>query len=277
MSYSRGVAILGAGPSGLLAVHAAIRADFVVHLYTASDRNDRKSPWKSQINGCQYLHAPIPGVDVRSTEVEYRLWGSADVYRRRVYGPEIDVEVSPESLEGTSRAWDLRSAYDILWDRYITRQHKYVRVIPEFQLGPYDVDYFRSAYPHIISTIPAPALCGKSYEHTFTSARVWAMGDAPVIGQTVPVEIGDNKVICNGLPAGEGPLWYRAAKVFGYSTVEWSGSLRGRKAVAVDKPIESSCNCHTGVERMGRYGEWRKGILTSDVFNKAERFFQERR
>jgi hypothetical protein len=260
--------ILGAGPSGLLAVHAAVRAGYVAHIYTAWDRDDTTQPYKSKIFGCQYLHEQIPDIRVRCAQVDYRIWGTPADYRHKVYGYEMAGEVSPEFLLGKSPAWDLRAAYDILWDRYVHNKHPMVVVIPERAINFDDVQYLQGCYPTIISTIPAPAIC--SGEHQFKAQEVWAIGDAPELGRQVPFDFEDNTVICNGL---DGPNWYRGAKVFGYSTVEWSGKLRGRGSVAVQKPLESNCNCHPGVEKMGRYGQWRKGILTSDVFRQAEELF----
>src|SRR5678809_864059 len=51
------VLILGCGPSGLIAAHAAYNrgADFIV---VSKAR-------KSFMNGAQYLHAPIPGVSIK--------------------------------------------------------------------------------------------------------------------------------------------------------------------------------------------------------------------
>src|SRR3546814_7896241 len=50
------VLILGCGPAGLIAAHAAKRmdADFIV----------MSKARKSFMNGAQYLHAPIPGVSL---------------------------------------------------------------------------------------------------------------------------------------------------------------------------------------------------------------------
>lgn len=276
MTQVKVVVILGAGPSGLLAAHAAVQAGFIVHLYTAWDRNNQTEPWKSKIYGCQYLHEEIPGLNaIRSMPVEYKLWGSAGVYRRRVYGSEFAGEVSPESLQGTSTAWDLRGAYDQLWDRYVDRGHPFVHVIPERSIGPDDVRYLQGCYPTIISTIPAKSLCSDD-KHNFFSTQVWAIGDAPEIGWYAPAsEIPDGTVICNGFNPPDGPHWYRSSRVFGHATVEWPVGVRPPKAVAVQKPIESNCTCLPGIHRMGRYGQWKKGVLTSDVYWDAVKLFSE--
>src|SRR5690242_5258292 len=105
------VLILGCGPAGLIAAHAAYNrgVDFVV---VSKAR-------KSFMNGAQYLHAPIPGVSIKDPfEINYELSGDVAGYRDKVYGPDSKVEVSPQSLLGRHMAWDIREAYDSLWGLY---------------------------------------------------------------------------------------------------------------------------------------------------------------
>ncbi len=97
-------------------------------MWTKSTPFDPATPAKSALYGCQYLHAEIPGLSLRSATVDYELRGTTEDYRRKVYGPESDVRVSPEDLEGTHKAWDIRSAYSQLWTMYVTHGLSGVRV-----------------------------------------------------------------------------------------------------------------------------------------------------
>jgi len=105
------ILILGCGPAGLIAAHAVASRGHVPHIYS--------KPRKSFMNGAQYLHAPIP--DASKSEpflISYEMSGSIDGYRDKVYGAGSAVQVSPETLVGRHLAWDIREAYDWLWDRY---------------------------------------------------------------------------------------------------------------------------------------------------------------
>lgn len=269
------VVILGAGPSGLLVAHAAVRAGLVPHIWSKSNGSQHR---KSRIYGCQYLHAEIPDLHVAGTEVDYKVWGFPEIYRDKVYGSEMAGEVSPSYLEGKHQAWDLRAAYDKLWAAYVGRMvGGAILVHSEFGADGPVVELATKVYPKapIISTIPVQNLCDNP-GHQFHGQSIWAMGDAPEMGRNIPAELPEDTVICNGLPTADGPLWYRGSRVFGYGTLEWSGDLRPKDAVKVIKPLSTDCDCLSDrVTRMGRYGEWKKGVLTSDVFDQATKLFAE--
>jgi hypothetical protein len=259
----RRVAILGAGPAGLLAAEAAEHAGFAPDIY--SKASARGMALKSELHGCQYLHAPRPGSVAPGTPVAYTLRGDSETYRQKVYGDQWNGTVSPDEFgpEENHLAWDLRFAYDRLWDKW---GHQ---VIPR-DLNPrtfYEI-YKSRDYRHIISTIPAPALC-IDQEHRFRSTEVWALGETTTRSQTSPVVVPPFTVVCNG-EAGQG--WYRAANVFGYTTVEWPARRRPPVAgvVRVQKPLDTDCGCwiagHPGMLRVGRYGTWRKGVLVHEAY-----------
>lgn len=266
--------ILGSGPAGLLAAHAAaLYGVKEIDVITRASVWDPEQPAKSPLYGCQYLHASIPGLSLRSATVNYQLRGTADDYRRKVYGAEMDANVSPEELEGTHQAWDIRAAYSQLWTMYVQHglsgvQVRTGRITPENVPGLFD------KYDAIISTIPAPALCDDD-SHNFEFQEVWAVGDAPDLGIMAPVEVENNKVVCNGL---DDLTWYRASSVFGMTTVEWAGPVQPvEMAVRFRKPLRTNCNCwDTKVFRMGRYGAWRKGILAHEVYENMRDLIQRR-
>lgn len=247
--------ILGAGPAGLLAAHALASKNHDIVIVS------RKR--KSELFGAQYLHRAIPGIAYGPGEpVSYRLHGTADGYRSKVYGPGATLGVSPEELGADHLAWNIRSAYAMLWERY-----------REFIQDEYlDAAGLRlligRLHPElVVSSIPAPVLCDQG--HSFTSQKVWAIGDAPERGVYCPVKnIPAMTVVCNG---EVNPGWYRASYVYGYRTAEWSWNSPPSRwqAAEVVKPLSNDCDCWPGVLRVGRYGAWTKGVLSHTAYEQA--------
>jgi len=251
------VTVLGAGPAGLMAAHAAVLEGCDVRIVS--------NPRKSRLYGAQYLHAPIPGMtDKPPVTVHYELWGHAEDYRRKVYGAGHRGSVSPEDLAETHQAWDIRQTYDALWSTY----HGYVVPGDVGRLQLLDVVTANSDV--VISTVPAPVLCRSVPAHTFHSQTVYAIGDAP--DQQCPVrQAAPFSVICNG---NREPSWYRNANVFGYTTCEWPMRAPYADIATVTKPLETNCDCWPTIIRMGRYGRWQKGILSHTAFTMTSRMLQ---
>lgn len=266
--------VLGCGPAGLFAAHALVGNGWAVEIYSKSR--------KSHMFGAQYLHAPIPGLtqeDAEPVNLTYRLTGDLDGYRQKVYGLN-EVATSPELLDKEHLAWDIREAYDAAWERYGPLVND-KQVTPEF-LGMHNfsdasAESWKSdqlvmgAFDLVVNTIPLPALCYQ--RHQFHSVMVWAMGDAPSHGQYVPYRPRPNTVECNGLPDTG---WYRAANVFDHATMEWPwGKKPPLPGVAeVTKPLYSTCDCYqheypVPFINLGRYGAWRKGILSHHAYTSA--------
>lgn len=263
------VAVLGCGPSGLVAAHAAKMAGATVEIFSTKI--------KSALYGAQYLHAPIPLISnyEASVPIQYKLMGSAEDYRRKVYGDRV-VQVSPNQLGEDHLAWDIRDAYDRLWALY------------EHQIFNSKIDYYTvrdviliGNWDRIYSSIPAPAICGRPGTHKFEHAVVWANGDAPDLGHFVPeafTDLGADIIICDGTNRNS---WYRYSNVFGHRTIEWPenhGNQASFYAASVRKPISNDCRCWMAeprIKRVGRYGAWRKGILVHEVFDWVSRDLAE--
>lgn len=246
------IAVLGAGPAGLMAAEAAAHLGHQVRVFS------RKT--KSHLNGAQYLHQPIPTCPTPdSVEVAYVLRGTALEYRTKVYGPRWDGTVSAEDLDENHSAWDIRATYDFLWNNWRSE-------IEDFELVPSSIPtLLASGAETIVSSIPAPALCTR--DHTFGSVQAWAAGEAPGLGISLPYDCPENTVVCNGEPDTS---WYRLSNIFGYKTIEWPDALRSAppvKTVAqISKPTFNNCDCWPDVVRVGRYGRWEKGVLSHDAY-----------
>jgi hypothetical protein len=254
--------ILGCGPAGLFAAASAEAAGLSVRIYSKAR--------PSRMFGAQYLHAPIPGLTEERDcfDLEYVLRGTVDGYRAKVYGPGSNAETSPERLLGFHRAWNIRTAYERAWERY-------ENLVEHAELRPEAVEALaqtaRSAKRTlVISSLPAPVLCLRRDLHRFEVAEIWAMGDAPEMGQYAPVTVTPETVVCNG---EDSPRWYRAANILGHRSVEWpSGQKPPVNGVAkVQKPLWTNCDCQPGVIRVGRYGTWTKGILSHQAYEEVQR------
>lgn len=259
-SFKGKFAVLGIGPAGLTAAHALRSIGYKVDLYS-------KTNLKSELHGCQYLHAPIPGFeDARQTLVRYALWGSPDEYRSKVYGQSWDGEVSPDELIGEHQAWDIRETYDRLWEIYPGRDCDLMPMDVNPAVLDVTVDIWKRQYDAVFSTIPATNLCGVKGWHRFNNQPIWAVGDR----QEEVFSIWPNKkdtVVCNGMSH---PSWYRSSLVFGMSTTEWPGEMVKppvEGVVLVRKPLDTNCKCHPSITRVGRFGQWKKGVLVHEVFD----------
>lgn len=256
-SSSKLVVVLGCGPSGLLAAHAARLSGCSVTILSVK----RPSP----LFGCQYLHAQIPKLDSGDPHVvSYQLRGTPGEYADKVYGADnLPASVSPEELPGEHLAWDIRTGYVHLWEKY---QHK----ISDVRLQASDIapmlDYYSADVT--INTVPMPLIC-ENPMHNFKSTKCWAVGDAPVLGQIAPSIAPPFTVICDGT---KDQGYYRASNVFGYQTVEWPGWKRKPPVAGVVdflKPLATDCNCWPTVTRVGRMGKWQKGVLAHHAFEEA--------
>jgi hypothetical protein len=259
------ILVLGCGPAGLLAAHAA---SFLPGTEVKIVSRNRPS----DLFGCQYLHGPVPGLDLATTTVNYTLVGTVGDYAAKVYAGAQPGPVSPEQFAGARPVWDIRQAYRQLYDTWFD-------AIEDVELAP---ELIRPMLDHlapdlVVSSVPLPVVCQRPGEHAFTSQTCWALGDAPELGQGVPVPCPEDTVICNGT---DDTGWYRVSKVFGHKTAEWPG-LRPRPpfagVVPFHKPLATTCDCwqdpQDGTERtimrVGRYGTWTKGVLSHEAFNRV--------
>lgn len=252
------IAILGCGPAGLLAAHAAQINQCSFDIFS------KRRP--SHLFGSQYLHEPITGVTGTPERVRYSLVGTPEEYRRKVYGPEWDGTVSPEDLEEEHWAWDIRQAYTELWRRYSDEIH-HLEFGNNMSLLDRAINF--DNYDMILSTVPRKVWAQPG--DAFRGTEVWAVGDAPELGQTAPFTVQEDfTIICDGTPDVG---WYRLSKVFGYTTIEWPGNRRPPipGIAKVTKPL--SFHMAPGPSdqfiHLGRYGKWEKGVLTTDAFNEA--------
>lgn len=234
------IAVLGCGPAGLLAAHAAVLAGHnpdVLSVY-------RPSP----IGGAQYLHRAIPGITstVPDGKVRFLKTGTREGYAQKVYG-DMHARTSWEQYEGDHDIWNMRRAYAALW-------WMYEGLVKDFKVDHVELRQLLDSYDKIFSTVPLKALCYQGHE--FASQDVWI---------TTERWCDEGQI----LMSGEGWVpYYRASTIFGHASAEYSYD-RGSDAVKVTKPLRNTCTCFPEVTMLGRYGQWRKEILIHHAFEGA--------
>lgn len=265
------VAVLGCGPAGLLATHAAVQEGCEVEIIAPG------SP--SKIAGAQYIHSAIPDAtepgDIEM--VTYAKVGTKEGYARKVYGTE-DAPVSWDIFGiGEYPAWPMERVYERLWQRYLEDEVHPVVHIPASINGQW-VHLNASKYDLILSSIPVNSMCLRP-DHMFKGQKVY-IGEVPIIGVR-------NLVVYNGR---EDEPWYRASNLFGHASMEISAAAWEHEMELGDgptysqhtgpaytlmkgiKPIHTNCDCHLhhpNYKRIGRFGTWSKGVLVSHAYRDA--------
>lgn len=255
------VAVLGCGPSGLLAATAAYNRGIMPTVFSKVVR--------SRMGGAQYLHRPIPNLtpELPDSQVIYLMRGGPDMYAKKVYG-SVDMEGIVSFKEFHHReqrpAWNLTELYDKLW-------RNWVAWIVDATIDAEWVAEHIERFDLIFSTIPLPAICAAGELHRFARQKIYI---AETNVERIAPDLGD-VIMYDGTPERR---WYRESRLFGWEGTEWSSSAfkPGVKPpieglIEAYKPLSNSCNCWMNkVLRLGRYGTWTKGILTSDAYEDAD-------
>src|SRR4051812_13279456 len=280
------VAVLGSGPAGLLAALAVKHAGQDPIIFAKGE--------KSAMFGAMYLHRAIPGIheqDHPDFDIDVMKVGSKEGYAYNVYG-DRDAPCSWEQFEsGYTPGWDLRKTYDFLWDEMLPK----IRV---FELNAQHIGSICANYPLVLSTMPAPAYCVQG--HTFEKQDIWVVHGE---GTHLIEDVNDGNIMYyNGIPHDGsfraqvdedidsdedhqytiGHDWYRFSQINRYQAWEfprepngeWEGGsspplASGRTLSEGIKPLRNNCTCFTGYKsfvRLGRFGQWRKGVLTHHAY-----------
>lgn len=270
------IAILGTGPAGLMAAHAASVMGVQFSLFGLPDVN--RHVVKSTIGGAQFLHRAVPGISYEQEPdmmIRYRKRGTSEGYRAKVYGTNEVPFVSFDNVQDgeTVPAWSLHAVYENLWNGICGPSGHSVnalRVTPE-TLGEW---FERSLWDLVICTIPRPSMC-RTYNgsmdaraHAFQSQTIHICGE--------DMGAGMNEVVYNGDPEQS---WYRTSNMGGIISTEWGEQAPPSylKTYPIKKPIWHDCSCWQDepIVFAGRYGEWRKGVLVHDAFVTAFKAIEE--
>jgi hypothetical protein len=241
------VAVLGCGPAGLLVAAAVERAGYEPVIYSKKQ--------KSNIPGSLHLRAAVPDVTpvYPDNTVTIVRMGTAEVYARKVYG-SADRYTGWDNYQQVYESWNAVSAYNLLWERYAS-------AIVHREISASVLDLLQKEYPLVISTLPQQSFCVG--EHQFDGEEYWIMT------LPTPPEDADREIIVyNGLRDDH---WYRYSILGGICSIEttsWGDTGRGDWQEGV-KPTGNNCNCHPAILRVGRWAEWRHGVLLTNAYQKA--------
>jgi len=243
----KSIAIVGCGPSGLLAAHAVHKLGVMPVIYATE-----KKP--SRLWGAMYLHESIEGLTNERPDALITILkdGTAEGYAKKVYG-DADHPVSWHHFsEGDSPMWSLRVAYERLWMMYKNR----IRSREINHIGLHELTQEFSA---VICTAPKPRFCLQPDKHLFTSQPIW-------------IRVVNNKYLEGNLMAYNGREeipWYRMSHIDNILSFEYAAKPPFQGLLEGKKPIENNCDCWPTVLWTGRFGSWTKGVLTHHVFNQV--------
>lgn len=234
------VIVIGCGPAGLAAAHAAVGLGAEVKVIAPK----RMSPQ----HGPLLLQRPIPGInnDHPDGTIHQRVIGGSILdYRYKLYG-DINIGINGDILRPQYHAWDHRKTYETLWELYSGLVEDRMVTSRELSRMHYQADL-------VVSTANAQSLCGNhgtlgKGPHHFLYKEVAVTPEFSYPDQP------DNTIIFNG---GDEYAWVRSSRVLGVPVTEWRIGHHPVGARVIRKPIETDCSCYPHVLRTGRFGAWK--------------------
>jgi hypothetical protein len=253
------IAIVGAGPAGMLAAHAVVRMGHDVTILAPRE--------PSKISRVQCLWAPTPGIKVEGYWLDVLKRGNRETYAKRLYG-RGDAPCSWDRTRiGRHRVDPLDAVYAQLWELYKDRLINIVVDTKQLLQLLYN-------FPLVINTAPANAFCMRQQQHNF----------ALVETQILKIDFGDEAdlghafTMINGGPAAlPGENWFRYSSARGEQVYEYADNEQRDGVSYGFKPINNDCDCWQSIDmgsgvpprqvrRVGRYGQWKQGVMNHHAF-----------
>ena len=248
---SKSICILGAGPSGMMAAHAAVNNGYDIHIMDRDPDKTRRNA------GVYYLHSKCD-LAISSNLLQQRVIGASNMtesellesYCKKVYN---GLNVSSSSIlearyNPEIEVYNSVEAIDHLWQMYGHAVQMYEVSSMSHVLS------FKDHYVGVISTIPAGILFPKSMLHGVSAYIDSAV--APIQDSFIYYNVSDT------IP------WYRCSAIFGSFVAEYAkedGIKDYRKVVKVigkEEPLPE----YDWLISTGRYGAWDKSFLTDKVY-----------
>lgn len=231
------VIVIGCGPAGLAAAHAAVGLGCDVKILAPKLKTPQRGPL--------LIQRPIPGINrdhPDGTVHQVVIGGSILDYRYRLYG-DINIGINGNILQPQYHAWNHRDSYDRLWALYND-------LIVDRTVLPSELRVMHRAADLVVSTANAKRLCQHRGDspHEFQSAYVMTINEAMYPNQP------QNTIIFN---AGNRYPWVRSSRIFGAQVTEFTTAHRIPGGRLIEKPISTNCNCYPHVLRTGRFGAWK--------------------
>ncbi|HWI67385.1 MAG TPA: hypothetical protein VNS88_03260 [Nitrospiraceae bacterium] len=239
------VAIIGCGPAGLAAAHAAYGLGAEVTIFSPGIKSPQRGPL--------VLQRPIPGVTNDHPDSYIRqivIGGSILDYRYKLYG-DINISINGNILKAGYHCWNHIETYDTLWLMYMG-EHNNGRVgrvdgmvRPTLLMSM----IVHRDYDLIINTAPLIDICGyPSHEFRFHPVQI-------TMGHSYPDQPEDTTIF----NAGDEFPWVRSAWLLGNRCTEWIAGTAPEELdpITIRKPLGHNCNCYPTVLGTGRFGAWR--------------------
>jgi|SRR5579859_15174 len=234
------VIVVGCGPAGLAAAHAAVGLGADVEILAPAVKTEQRGPLLMQ--------RPIPGINTDhpdGTIHQIVIGGSILDYRYKLYA-DVNIGINGDILQPYYHAWRHGETYDRLWDLYS-------ELITPHVVKPRELFRLHEQADLVVSTANAQNMCfaGRillGEPHSFTSKEV-----AVTPSTSYPDQPPDT-IIFNADP--DAP-WVRSSLVFGVPVTEWLVDKAPKDAVIIRKPIRTNCKCYPHVLRTGRFGAWK--------------------
>ena len=244
------IAVIGCGPAGLAAAHAAHGLGAGVTIYSPGIKSPQRGPL--------VLQRPIPAISTDHPDGYVKqlvIGGSILDYRYKLYG-DINISIQGDQLREGYHCWEFIATYDRLWGLYMEpgsgrAAHEYIEV------DHVDISYMVAASDLVINTAPLNRLCHN--DHNFQSKAVEI-----TTGHSYPDQPEDTTIF----NAGNYYPWVRSAWLLGNECTEWlPGTVPdGLESITIHKPISHNCDCYPDVLLTGRFGCWKNEVWVDTAY-----------
>jgi hypothetical protein len=237
------VAVIGCGPAGLAAVHAAYGMGAEITIYSPAVKSPQKGPL--------ILQRPIPAITLDHPDGYIRqivIGGSILDYRYKLYS-DINIGINGDILEPGYHCWNHIKAYDALWARYMARIDPRILCV-KGNVSPTELTNLHNSYDLVVNTAPLNKLCHRPSSHVFRYKAVEI-----TLKRSYPDQPPDTTIF----NAGDRFPWVRSAWLLGNECTEWIEGTAPKELepFTIRKPINHTCNCYPHVLGTGRFGAWR--------------------
>ena len=232
------VTVIGCGPAGLAAAHAAAGLRCKVNIIAPKKQTPQ--------NGPVTLQSPIPGINTDHPDGYVRqlvVGGSILDYRLKLYG-DVNVNINGDIMRPGYDTWRVKESYDKMWGLYSD-------LIEDGEVQPGDIRWLTRSSDLVISTAPATSLC----YHDQITGTIHEFRSVPIAlkFKTSYPNQPDNTIIYNATP--DEP-WVRSSSIFGVEVTDFKLEHCPDPDLIIHKPLGTDCDCHPKMLRVGRYGKW---------------------
>jgi hypothetical protein len=235
------IAVIGCGPAGLAAAHAAHGLGAGVTIYSPGQKSPQRGPL--------VLQRPIPAISTDHPDGYIKqlvIGGSILDYRYKLYG-DINISIQGNILADGYHCWKFIETYDRLWELYMEPGECRAAHVT-MDVSSQELSWMVHEFDLVINTAPLRNICYKA--HTFR--------DKPVeitMNRSYPNQPEDTTIF----NAGNYYPWVRSAWLLGNECTEWlPGTVPDElESITIHKPISHDCDCYPDVLLTGRFGAWR--------------------